>query len=699
MDTGRLLLGLAMTRIDRRQMILLAATFGASIAFPPRTMARAGRFQESRERFPQGVASADPTDSSVILWTRRAPLEGEAASKLKVQIAEDEGFHNIAAIGRAAISADMDHTCRFLAVGLRPGREYWYRFIDEYGFSSGIGRTFTAPRDEDDEEARFAFVSCQNINLGFSTPFRLMIREDAARPRDERIRFVLHLGDFIYEMIWYPEDRPRMQGRTVRDVVRLPRGEKIGDYHVPTCIDDYRAIYRAYLADPDIQDARARWPFICIWDNHEFTNRGWQSRAVYDRARAAQTLKVAANQAWFEYVPAQVRQPSAGSDLKKFHAPLVEDRPLSDFDDFGLSHEANNLAAVNSLLIARELRWGRHVSLLLTDNRSFRSEPPLDGANGEVFGRSKIPFFVPQDVLETLDGGRSFDNDNPPATISYNGKNIPNPRLAAPTGSMLGSTQKRWFLDRICKSTSTWLLWGNSVGMLDLRCDPTELPADLAAAWPTSGYGVMGAHDWSAYSAERAEILEAAQTAKRRLVSLVGDRHAFYAGTVSASLALHDFKPVAAEFVTGSISTPSVIEAAAPILAKNHPLASLILDRQGEISRPALNITLRHGVKSSLSFGQTGSKQQALALRSPDLAPHLAFADAAGHGYALVRAGRHQMEVTFVGTPAPAEPGDLEPIYRVTHRLEAWAPEKGPAIARVGADGPGLAERFLDWDA
>src|SRR4029453_11918367 len=101
------------------------------------------------------------------------------------------------------------------------------------------------------------------------------------------------------EIVWYPEDRPKgYLGRKLYDVVRYPHGEKISDFHIPTNIDDYRAVYRAYLHDPDIQDARARWPFICIWDNHEYSWQGYQGIEVFGgEVRPAQTKKVAGNQA------------------------------------------------------------------------------------------------------------------------------------------------------------------------------------------------------------------------------------------------------------------------------------------------------------------------------------------------------------------------------------------------------------------
>jgi alkaline phosphatase D len=59
----------------------------------------------------------------------------------------------------------------------------------------------------------------------------------------------------------------------------------------------------------------------------------------------AQTLKVAANQAWFEYQPARVLPP--GSKLDTFNAPQVVDTPVKDFDDTGLGTEPNNLGVVD----------------------------------------------------------------------------------------------------------------------------------------------------------------------------------------------------------------------------------------------------------------------------------------------------------------------------------------------------------------
>ena len=334
-----------------------------------------------------------------------------------MEVAEDSTFGKVIAQARAPVSAASDWTCRVLVGGLAPSRVYWYRFTDDQGFASRVGRTITAPALTDGRPVRFVFVSCQNTNQGAQNAYRRMIFEDERAADADRIDFVLHLGDFIYEIVWYPEDRPKgMYDRRLRDVARYPSGEKISDFHVPTTVDDYRAVYRGYLHDPDLQDARARWPFVSMWDNHEFSWLGWQGLQVFDgKTRPAQSRKVAANQAWFEYQPARVKKPSASRDV--FDPPRVVDAPITVFDDHGLGQEPNNLTAIASLTGYRAFRWGRHVELLITDQHSYRSEDPSSVPEVDPLSSKDFPEMFPEDALMVLDGGRDFAGGKPPAQI------------------------------------------------------------------------------------------------------------------------------------------------------------------------------------------------------------------------------------------------------------------------------------------
>src|SRR5688572_26643515 len=295
--------------MNRREFMQLSAALGATLAWA-RGSARESQAQwsEFREFYPQGVASGDPHPDSVLLWTRRPPSGAAIAKQLTVEVARDQEFKQVVATTSARLSEASDWTCRVLAAGLEPATTYWYRFSDEKGQGSRIGRTRTAPRETEARRVNFTFVSCQNVCQGAQNAYRRMIYEDMLRPPERQLDFVLHLCDFIYEIVWYPEDRPQgMYDRRLRDIVRFKPGEKVRDFHVAVTLDDYRSLYRAYLQDPDLQDARDRWPFVCVWDNHEFSWRGWQGfMKTVEAGSPAQTRKAAANQAWFEFQPARI---------------------------------------------------------------------------------------------------------------------------------------------------------------------------------------------------------------------------------------------------------------------------------------------------------------------------------------------------------------------------------------------------------
>jgi alkaline phosphatase D len=680
-------------RHTRREFAAMATAFGAALALGTGGARAAPAWRERRDLYPQGVASGDPTADSVILWTRRAPVADKAAHRLRVEVSSTPQFSEIVASGDAHVGAETDWTCRFLAAGLSPAREYWYRFTDEHGAGSRIGRTLTAPAESDDRPVRFAFVSCQDITQGACNAYRRMIFEDERRPADDRLTFVLHLGDFIYEVVWYPEDSPGgvNRGRRLRDIVRYPNGEKMKDFHLPTSLEDYRTVYRGYLTDPDLQDARARFPFVPVWDNHEFSWQGFQSQQVFNgKVRPAQTLKVAANQAWFEYQPARVAKPGDPS-RDRFEGPRVVNAPINSFDESGVGQEPNNLAAVHSLRIYRALKFGKNAELIITDNRSFMSPGSSVGSEFAVQG---FPFVGPQEPSDIIDGGRAYNGGKPPATIKFGGKDLPNPAINEPPQRYLGGEQKAWFIDRLKKSAAPWKIWGHSFGTLSWRTDMQNLPAIPGRVWPSPGYALFN----GGYVVEHAEIWDVVRdNGITGLAVVAGDKHSFWAGRVSKTLPPQKFEPVGVEFVTGSISAQGLFEIAEIGLKKDHPLRALYLwDRPNGTVAPAINMTVLHGVRSSLELQKTGDKRRALALRNPDVAPHLAFADYGGHGYATVRVSREELETEFVCIPRPLEraatPDGGPLLYRVVHTVKQWRPGEAPRLQQRVVEGePPLA--------
>ena len=679
--------------LSRRDFMGAAAALGASLAWGGPSRASRVRWRERRDLYPEGVASGDPDPNSVILWTRRRFEDGQR-HLLTVEVAEDEAFRRVVAQARAPVAAPADWTTRVLVGRLKPARTYWYRFIDADGNGSRIGRTITAPLDSDPRAVNFAFVSCQDVNEGKLNAYRRMIFEDERAAPENQLGFVLHLGDFIYEVVEYPEEVKTRYDRTIYDVGSIPDGGKIGKFHYPLTVDGYRSVYKGYLAEPDLQDARARWPFVAMWDNHEFSWQGWQSiQQAGGPPRPGQSIKVAANQAWWEYLPSRCRKVS-GASLEKFDAPAVTNVAIEKWDENGLGDEPNNLAAINSLIGYRSYRYGKHLDLIITDQHSYRSADPFSDPSVAGFG-PEFPGMFPEDAARILDGGRSFNDGNPPAEITFNDARVPNSRKGAPPQTILGAAQKAWFKDRLRKSKATWKIWGNSEGAPDSRCDPQNLPAGLTKeSWPKTTYASMSGGDYGTAFRERAEIYDLVRDEGVTGFAIVsGDRHSFWAGYATSELPPGKFDPVGLSFVGASLSSAGTMEAYEHNFHKDHPLRPLFLvDRPGAATPGwTYNMLLKHGVRSCLEYAKSFDLKRARSLSNPDLAPHLEFVDLGGHGYATVRLTAHEMRTEFVCIPRPitrSERPDGGPLrYRVVHSAKLWAAGERPKLAQQVLEG------------
>ncbi|WP_206367550.1 hypothetical protein [Sphingomonas sp. HDW15A] len=105
---------------------------------------------------------------------------------------------------------------------------------------------------------------------------------------------------------------------------------------------------------------------------------------------------------------------------------------------------------------------------------------------------------------------------------------------------------------------------------------------------------------------------------------------------------------------------------------------------------------LKHGVRSALEYAKSFDIDRAKALRNPELAPHLEFVDAGGHGYATVRLSSDEMRTEFVCIPRPiarsTQPDGGPLRYRVVHTAKLWAPGERPKLEQQVVEGdPGLA--------
>ena len=126
--------------MDRRTFLSVAAALGATLGWARSALTAARlEWRERRDLYPQGVASGDPDEHSVLLWTRR-PYDGGTRRPLSVEVALDPHFRSVVATVHTSVRAEADWTCRVLVAGLKPRTEYWYRFSDRDGNGSRVGR-------------------------------------------------------------------------------------------------------------------------------------------------------------------------------------------------------------------------------------------------------------------------------------------------------------------------------------------------------------------------------------------------------------------------------------------------------------------------------------------------------------------------------------------------------------------------------
>jgi alkaline phosphatase D len=160
-----------------------ALAFGSVLSLASPAQAAASVFQH-------GVASGDPLNDRVILWTRVTPPAAKASVTVDYVIAIDPAMSNVLYRGRTKTSVSRDYTVKVDADRLQPGTTYYYRFTAE-GADSPIGRTKTLPVGNA-SHLRMAVVSCSNFANGYFNAYaRIAERAD--------LDLVLHLGDYIYE--------------------------------------------------------------------------------------------------------------------------------------------------------------------------------------------------------------------------------------------------------------------------------------------------------------------------------------------------------------------------------------------------------------------------------------------------------------------------------------------------------------------
>jgi alkaline phosphatase D len=648
--------------ISRRSLLELLSSSTFFLTVSPMVGIAAELLEESVPlEFPQGVASGDPQPDGVMLWTRAVPLSDEDSPvHLQLQVSADSGFSTVLLQEQVHTNTASDYTLRTYIDGLSPDTYYYYRFLGANDTVSRVGRTRTAPELDQPRKVNLGFASCQSFEQAHYGSWARMVADDRAAAEEDRIQFVLHLGDFIYERCWNRRQDGSPQSRMVPP---FPDGVDTPKNRIAVSLADYRHLYKTYLSDPHLQEARARWPFICTWDDHEFSNNNFQSYSTYGGETVLDAQrKLSGNQAWFEYIPAVL------DELKG--QPAHNFRPPSP----GPDEAEQNEAALESLRIYRKLAWGKHLDIVLTDNRSYRSPPSMPPGLADQLGLPSDPV----ELVAITDAGSAYHDGKPPAVLPYGDGTVPNPARDRKPASMLGLEQRAWFLSTMEASAAPWKLWGNALPLLPMRLDLSTLP------FTDYQDSVFNLDSWAGFPYEVDVLMTHLGTQDiTGVVSLSGDHHMHGAGTIRRSTTAADAPPVAVDFTVAGISSSPIFDDIVAVAKKDQSgLAEFVYKETGSGLEPVWHMSMLNGVFAALTYSKTGLQPVADWLGPNAANPGLQYVDTMANGYGLATFDAQELRVQMITmedcrpdfTTAPAIK------YVASFRLPRWHATDTPQL-------------------
>ncbi len=456
--------------------------------------------------FEHGVASGDPLQDRVILWTRLTPNEASARLQVTWEIAKDQEFKQIIKTDKVTTSASQDFTVKVDATGLIPDQSYFYRFI--FGDKiSPVGQTKTLPTTT--TKVSFAVCSCSNYPAGYFYVYREMAKQN--------VDVVIHLGDYIYE---YGAD-----GYATEDAEKLGRTLPADNNKEIIKLDDYRKRYALYRKDKDLQAAHHRHPFIVIWDDHELANDTWKDGAENHQENEGSFLdrKLAALQAYFEWMPI---------------------RPVDD----------------QHVKIYRQFDFGNLVQLTMLDTRIIARDEQLDYANYLTATGLDIAKFQADltNPARTLMGFEQRDwllgkLQQSTATWNVLGQQILMAKMFIPAELLLSLaeiTSGNPSADTLAKMNTQI----TELVTLKVRLqnnDPTLTEQEKARVLTTAPYNLDA---WDGYFTEREILYGTLAQLKKKIVVLAGDTHNAW----SSNLYSKDGAYVGVELATSSVSSPGL---------------------------------------------------------------------------------------------------------------------------------------------
>lgn len=453
-------------------------------------------------RFSHGVASGDPLQDRVILWTRVVPKhELDRPVNVGWEVATDENFEHLVHSGLTTAIKEHDFTVKVDVRNLLPGQTYFYRFRTANA-DSPVGRTGTLPEGAV-EQVSLAVVSCAHYPAGYFHVYREIAREP-------RLDAVVHLGDYLYEYDnqGYASEDAEALGRTLPEDNDLELIELV----------DYRRRYAFYRGDEDLQALHRAAPFIVVWDDHEVANDAWREGADnHNEGEGDYTQrKLNALRAFFEWMPIR---------------PVMEGDQETIYRSFPFG-DLVHLHMLDTRIIGRDQQLNYQDYLTQDGIDAARFQADLTDPNRTLLGAEQLQWL--QNTMATstatwqvLGQQVLMGRMTLPAEL-LGGILNPDPAVLMPLFQELATLKGRY-----------------------LQGDPTLTAEEIQRIETVLPYNLDA---WDGYFVERETLLATARQLDRNLVVLAGDTHNAWGN----NLATMGGDPVGVEFATASVSSPGL---------------------------------------------------------------------------------------------------------------------------------------------
>ncbi|MCU4423909.1 alkaline phosphatase D family protein [Acinetobacter sp. WU_MDCI_Abxb74] len=498
-------------KISRRELIQKSLFGFGALSLPVAfTGCNDGSDDESTEAqadFLHGVASGDPLQDKVILWTRLTPVDLSARLKVMWEIATDNQFKQNLKTGMVETTKTDDFTVKVDAAGLQANTIYYYRFRFGNKISS-VGQTKTLPISTN--KVSFAVCSCSNYPAGYFYVYREMAKQN--------VDVIIHLGDYIYE---YGAD-----GYAAEDAEKLGRTLPTDNNKEIIKLEDYRKRYALYRQDKDLQVAHQRHPFIVIWDDHELANDTWRDGAENHESDEGSfsDRKLAALQAYFEWMPI---------------------RPVSSTDHLNIYRQFNfgslvELTMLDTRIIARDkqLEYADYMTAVGLDAQKFQAD--LTDPKRTLMGYTQRDWLIDRLKQST-------------ATWNVIGQQVLMSKMWIPAELLLslGQITSGGASAEILAKMNAQI---TELVTLKLRLeqgDPTLTVQEKTRVTTVVPYNLDA---WDGYYAERETVYENLASLNKKVIVLAGDTHNAWASYLYSQKGQY----VGVELATSSVSSPGL---------------------------------------------------------------------------------------------------------------------------------------------